>query len=208
MEAVAPSDEVTIDPLVDAVRAVGHERRVGGDVVQFDVRGLEHQMCTVAFRGDVQVVLDLGLPVSHHPLADEVDGVHTQEVVTAPREVDRLFDVSFGVHACAEPDLAQRLDGAPLEHAGSDSIKHVLPAAQLEHDVLDARPSQHVGEQRTRRPCPDDDHGNPHGCSFLDLVNGMDQLYATLSTILYCRCGDHRLPRPLHHGASWLGCMA
>ena len=106
--------------------------------------------------------LQLGLAVSHHLLADAGHRVDRDQLVTAPRDVDQIVDVPLGVHPCTDAELPECLDGAPLEHTGPDPADHVLAAAQLEHDVVDAGPTEHERQQRPRRSCSDDHHWNLH----------------------------------------------
>ena len=183
VEAVAPGDEVAVDALVDTVGAVRHERRIGGDGVQLDVGRFEHDVGAGGVGRRVEVGLDLGLAVRHHLLADPLHRVDREQVVAAPGEVDRLVDVALGVHSIAEADVAERLDRAPLEHAGADAFEDVLAAAEFEDDVVDAGTPEHVRQQRACRPCPDDDHLRPHGSP--SIRRRSVRQYATLSTILY-----------------------
>ena len=62
-------------------------------------------------------------------------------------------------------ELAEQVDGALLEHAGTDARLDVLAAAALEHDRLDARPFEQARQRQPRRPRADDADLRPHGGS-------------------------------------------
>ena len=58
--------------------------------------------------------------------------------------------MAFAVHARAEPDLAQQLDGARLQHAGADAPEHVGAALPLQHDAVDAVAMEDVRQEQAR----------------------------------------------------------
>ena len=62
----------------------------------------------------------------------------------------------------AEPGLAQRLDGAVLEHAGTHPVLDVVAIARLEHHRLDALQVQQVRQQQPGRSGTDDRHLGAH----------------------------------------------
>ncbi len=106
VEPVATGDEVAVDPFVDAIGAVGDVRDWRGDVVQLDVGGLEHDVGAGCIGGCVEVGLDLGLAVRHHPLADPLHRVDRQDDAVMG-EVDRLVDVALA-RPCASPSPTSR----------------------------------------------------------------------------------------------------
>ena len=51
----------------------------------------------------------------------------------------------------ADAGFVEQVDRGLLEHAGADAAQHVLAAAPLEDDVVDAGLVQQLAEQQARR---------------------------------------------------------
>ena len=134
---------------------VAHGRGVGVDAVDRDVVDLEHDRVAGAQAGGDQVLDDLLLPVDRDRVADEVEEVDA--VTAAPEgELDAAVGKALAVEALGEAELAEQLDARVLEHAGADALLDVGAVAVLEHDAVDARGLEQVGEGEPGRPGADD----------------------------------------------------
>ena len=85
----------------------------------------------------------------------------------AERELDAVVQQPFAVHPAAYAGFVEKVRRRLLEHACADSAQHILTAAALENDVVDAGLVQQLTKQKARRPCADDRHlgavGNHEG---------------------------------------------
>src|SRR3984893_1930941 len=72
-------------------------------------------------------------------------------------------------HAIAEPlwgcpsraahsDFAQKLDRAGLEHAGANSLQHVIAVLPFQYDAVDAVSMEHMRQKQAGRTPADDGH--------------------------------------------------
>jgi hypothetical protein len=71
------------------------------------------------------------------------------------------MDEAFAFHAFAEPRLHEKVGCALFENAGANAFLDIRPAPPLHHDAFDALEVEKVGEEESRRPCPDDPDLSP-----------------------------------------------
>jgi hypothetical protein len=160
---VATGDVLALDAVGRTVVGERDVRRRAVDLVWHHVgRPVDHRHAGVVDRG-VEVLRHLGLAVDHHALADvpaEVDA----HMAAREAEAHAVVDGTEAVHARADPGLAQRLDRAPLEDAGTDPRKHVLTRLAFEDDRADAGEMEQPREQQPGRAAADDDdrHARRH----------------------------------------------
>jgi polyisoprenoid-binding protein YceI len=103
----------------------------------------------------------------------------------------------FAVQALADSSGASDLDGALLEHAGPHSAEHVLAAAPLEHDRVDAVRVQQLREQESRGTGAHDAYLSPHLGHF-PLKPPAKRVFAAVARRSRCvQCRD-----PIKWGAS------
>ena len=133
-----------------------HRGTVAGDVAEGDVVDLEQDREAEPVGGVVEVLLDHRLAVRHELGVGVAADVEVEEVLAAVGDAGLGVDVALGVHPCPERVGAQHLDGAPLQHAGSDSRQDVLAALALDHHALDPRVVEHDRQQRAGRAGSDD----------------------------------------------------
>ena len=117
-----------------------------------------------AGRGAVvhQVARDLGLAVDHHPLAGQrvqVDAV----AAAVEAQVEAVVRQAFGVQPRADAGFVQQVHRHLLQHAGADAAEHVVGAALLDDDVVDAGLVQQRAEQQARGAGADDGNLGAHG---------------------------------------------
>jgi len=62
--------------------------------------------------------------------------------------------MAFTIHALAESDRAQQIDGSRLQHSGSNPPQDMLAALPFQHNAIDAVSIQYVGEKQSGRPPP------------------------------------------------------
>jgi hypothetical protein len=53
-------------------------------------------------------------------------------------QLDAIVDQAFGSHPVANPHFGQQVASALLEHAGSNPLLDILPAAVLDHNGIDS----------------------------------------------------------------------
>src|SRR5919112_2973407 len=174
-EAVAADDEVASDFLFLSIPAKAYSpcveievgtpaeadlRLRGVEILQAYSSRLEDYLPTGVEPGGVEVFDDLLLAIDHDVAPGKIGEV---DAVAAPAEaqLDPLVDGPLAVHPLSDARLPQESRRLVLEHTGTDRRLHLLAAAQLEHDRLDALQVQQVREQRPRRSTSDD----PNLCS-------------------------------------------
>jgi hypothetical protein len=72
------------------------------------------------------------------------------------REVKAVVAHSLTPEPIADADLVHQVDGPLLQHARADALDHVVLAAVLEDDGVDAAQVQQVSEHEPRRAGADD----------------------------------------------------
>jgi hypothetical protein len=82
--------------------------------------------------------------------------------LAAETELNAVMDQTDLTHPLADLGLVQQVDRSLLEHAGADPALHVLPAAALQDDRLDALQMQQLREQEARRSGPHDANLRAH----------------------------------------------
>ena len=90
------------------------------------------------------------------------------DTLAAEGQPDAIVHQALAVHALAHARLVEQVDADLLQHAGADTAEHIVGAALLEHDVVDAGLVQQLAEQQAGRAGADDDDlgaaGKGHGC--------------------------------------------
>ena len=76
----------------------------------------------------------------------------------AEGEVDAVVPHALAREAPADADLAHQVHRPLLEHARAHALDHVLPAAVLEDDGVDALEMQQMPEHQAGGPGADDAH--------------------------------------------------
>src|SRR5580700_6668158 len=71
--------------------------------------------------------------------------------------------VAFAIHAFAGARIAQHLNGAEFEDAGTDAFQHIRFRLPLDDDAVDSMAVQQMGEEQASRAAADDrDLGPTH----------------------------------------------
>ena len=70
------------------------------------------------------------------------------------RELDAVVAQAFGCSARADAGRFEQVHGDLLQHAGADAAQHVVAAAPLEDDVVDAGLVQQWPSSRPAGPAP------------------------------------------------------
>src|SRR5689334_15748231 len=154
--AVAPGDEVALQPMLAAVLAPRHARRGGVEIVRSNlVRFVDRRAAEIAARIH-EVVRDFGLAVDDDPLAARQAMQVDAMAGVAERQLDAVVEKPFATHARAYAGLVEQVGRRLLEHAGSDAAQYVLAAASFQDDVVNAGAMQQLTEQQSRRPGADD----------------------------------------------------
>ena len=155
MEAVAADDEVGVQALLGAAVAVAQMRAVAVEAVRLHVLGLVDGGAAGLAAVVHEVARDLGLAVDHDLLAGQRVQVDAQPAL-AEGHLEAVVRQALRVQPRGHAGFAQQVHRHLLQHAGADAAEHVLGAALLEHDVVDAGAVQQRTEQQAGRAGADD----------------------------------------------------
>ncbi len=133
----------------------GHEGLLGLHVVGLGIAGQVQRPGAGGLAGGHQVPGHFGLAVDHDVFttgqALEVD-VHPPII---EHQLKAVMGQAFGVHALANPGLAQQFDHALLQHSGADAAQDVFRGLAFEDDSVDPGVVQQLAEQQARGACTD-----------------------------------------------------
>ncbi|MNF67190.1 hypothetical protein D3C84_489960 [compost metagenome] len=150
MEPVAPGDVVAIHAPGLAILFKRQERLVGFHAVGHDVVGFVQGRGPGVLTSNHQVAGDFGLAVDHHRLAAG-KGMQVDVYLTlAQGQLKAAMHQPFGVHALADPGLAQQVDHALFQDAGADSLLYVVRCLAFDDHGGDAGVVQQLAEQQAR----------------------------------------------------------
>jgi hypothetical protein len=128
----------------------GHEGTIGREVVGLGIVDLIQRPRTGCLACCHQVAGDFGLAVDHDVLpagqALEIN-VHA---ATIEDQFKAIVGQAFGVHALANPGLAQQLHHALFEHAGADAAEDVVGRLPFQDHSVDPSVVQQLAEQQPR----------------------------------------------------------
>ena len=84
--------------------------------------------------------------------------------MTSSRKADEdaFVPQTAALQTSAHTDRHEQIDGALLEHPGSDAIDDVLAIAVFDDDRVDAVEMEEVSEQQACRTCADDAYLSSH----------------------------------------------
>jgi hypothetical protein len=80
----------------------------------------------------------------------------------AEAELDAVVDEALALHPLADAGLGEKVDGALFEHAGPNRALDLVPAADFEHDRLDALQMKQMRQQQASGAGADDPDTRPH----------------------------------------------
>ncbi|MCY1514846.1 hypothetical protein D9M68_494060 [compost metagenome] len=164
METVAAGDVVAVDALQLAILLEGDMGPLALELVQLDIGRRVDDRRAAGLAGVHQVAGDLGLAVDHHALAagelGQVDG-HAPAI---EHQLDAFMHQALGVHPLAHAGLAEHVDGALLQHPGTNPAEHVVGGLALDDDVVDTGLVQQLAEQQSRGTGADDGNLSFHCC--------------------------------------------
>ncbi len=145
VEAVAAGDEVALQLVAFAVLYPGQAWAGTGDVQRRHLLGLVDGLEPRGRAGLHQVAGDLGLAIDGDRLAGqggEIDAVAR----AAEAEFDALMDQAFRMQALGDARLFQQSYRAVFDQSGADAAQHMVAAAPLENDIVDARGMQQLAQ--------------------------------------------------------------
>src|SRR5207247_2438658 len=93
-----------------------------------------------------QILHHLGLAVDDDARAAGEVAQWDAVALAVELQLDAVMDDALAPQPLAGPGGGEHVDGALLEDAGADPMLHVVAAAILEHDGLDALGAQDLGE--------------------------------------------------------------
>ena len=162
VEAVAAGKKIAFDLVRRAVLAVAHARpRAGVEIVHADVLGFVDCLRSRRLARIHEVARDFGLAVDHDVAAGQALEVDAQPPGAEP-QLDAIVYQAFGMQAFAYAKAVEHFDRALLEHAGADALEHIILAALLDDQRVDAGLVQQLAEQQPRRPRADDRNLDAH----------------------------------------------
>ena len=145
------------------VVAESDARLVRFEIVHADVFGLEVQRPPGRQPGLDQVVNDLVLAVD----CDRASAGQLRHVDAVPDaaegQVDAVVTHALAREPIADTDLPHQIDRALLEHARAHAFDHVLPAAVLDDDGVDALEMKELPEHQAGGTSADDAHLRARG---------------------------------------------
>ncbi len=126
------------------------------DVLDADILDVEVQR-PAGFEPRVdEIAHDLVLSVDRDRAAPR-QRIHIDVMARAlEREIQAFVAHAFAREALADADLRHEIDRALLEDARAHALDHVLLAAVLDDDRVDALPVEQVPEHEPGRTCADD----------------------------------------------------
>ena len=149
VKAIAARDEVAFDRVLPPVLFVAHHG--GGAVKPVDryVFGVIHGGQPLGRTCLHQVAGDFGLAVHRHAAAAselmQVDAV----ALALEQQLDAVVWQAFGMRACTHASLVQQVHADLLQNPRADAAEHVVGAALLNDDGVDARSVEQLTEQQT-----------------------------------------------------------
>ncbi len=94
-------------------------------------------------------------------------------------DLDAVVDQPLGMHALADAGLVQEVGHALLDDACPDAAQHIIAAALLQDDVVDALAVEKLAQEQARRARADDPDLGAHGVRSLGgLSSVVDQKFA------------------------------
>ena len=133
--------------------------------MELDILRFFDDASAVAFPDPVQFLGDRGLPVRPHRLARVRFGVDEKWLAVLPDDEAAVMRMAFAIHAFAGARIAQHLNGAEFEHAGTDAFQHIRFRLPLDDDAVDSMAVQQMGEEQASRAAADDRDLRPaHAC--------------------------------------------
>lgn len=109
-----------------------------------------------------QIARHFRLAIDHHTLAArqlmQVDAM----ALAAKQQLNAVMGQTFSVHALGSTGFFQQVYADLLQHTCTDTAQHVVAAALLQDDVVNASLVQQLTQQQTGRACTHDDDGGTH----------------------------------------------
>ena len=172
--AIAARDHGAIEPLGNAILAIGHMRRGAVKVMQLHVVSVIDGGGAGCRPGFHQVARHFGLSIDHDLPPDqrrEVDAV----TVAIKAELNPFMQQTLLMHAAADSGAVHQRHAALLEHAGANARQHIVGAPALDDDSLDSRQFQQAAEHQPGRTRADNGDlcahaASSHGTSMLDFL--------------------------------------
>ena len=140
MVAVATRDQLAVEPLGDALLVVEHVGSRAVEVVEGDVLGFINGRVRRGRAQVAQVLGDLGLAIGRNDLAASVRAEADRDDAVVVGEPDAVVRDAFLLQATGCADVLEEVDRGLLEDPRADPREHILLAAPLDHDVVDAEP--------------------------------------------------------------------
>ena len=156
METIAAGDDVALEPMLLALVLKPNGGARSGDVLERNCFRFKQQLAPGREPRCDQILHDLLLPVDAHLAAvDELRHVHVNKPALEA-DVEDAIGHALPHQAVSHAELMHQVDRALLEHAGAHAPLHILAAARLEDDALDALTGQQQRKKKTGRSGPDD----------------------------------------------------
>src|SRR5882672_2466653 len=155
VKAVAAGDELAGDLLITSALAIADARLVRIEVVDAGLVAFEAQLAAALEARVDQVLGHLGLPVDRHRSARVLPDVDTG-TPAVECDLKAVVDEARAIETRADAGLLQEIDRTLFQHPCADAALHVLSAALLDDDVVDAALTQELRQQQARGPRADD----------------------------------------------------
>src|SRR5262249_41080715 len=135
---IAPDNVAAVDPVRLPMLLVDDVRSRRGQIVQLDIAGFVDDSSAGSIPSRIEVLGDLPLAISHHPLASVFLRVDEEALPSLPHDRRAIMRIALAIHALAKADLAQQLDRTRFERARANSMQHMLSALPFQYHAIDA----------------------------------------------------------------------
>ncbi|MCY1418369.1 hypothetical protein D9M71_339270 [compost metagenome] len=162
VEAIATGDVIAVDAVGLAIFLVGDVRVFALHLMGLHIHSRIDDRRVVGSASRHQVASNFGLAIDHDGLAaGQCLEVNTNALATN-QQFDAVMDQAFGIHAFGHTGFAQHVDGALLQHTGTNTAEDIIRRLTFEDDVGDAGIMQQLAEQKTGRAGADNSNLSFH----------------------------------------------
>ena len=170
MEAVAARDEVAFDLMHLAIFFIAHLGVLAVETDRLHVLRLVNRGQALLGPHFHEIARHLGLAIHHHALATgkamQVDAV----ALALEQQLDTVMGQAFLIHAGVGTRRLEQVHRDLFKHAGANAAQHVVGAALLEDDVVDASLVQQLAQKQARGARADDGDLSAHETCLLENI--------------------------------------
>jgi hypothetical protein len=137
MIAIAARDVVALELVRPAVVRITHGRSRRGEVLDGDIRRLEHELAARGNPGIQEILRDLGLSIHGDRSARQSLEIDAKRPA-AESEIEAVVHQALSLHPLAHLRFEEEFGGPLFQHSGTNAPFDVLPRLTLEYHAVDA----------------------------------------------------------------------